>query len=227
MNFYAWQTILYLVEGKVSGAQAGRMIERMIADTGLEPILKSWIILDNHDLPRLKTALPEQWQQRMAQVLQFTLPGCPCVYYGVEVGMEGGDAPENRGPMRWDLVSEANEDLCWMRKLINMRRDLRALKIGDFRLLDSEKLLAFMRRTDCVGETTIVVANPTREVVCEVLPLRESKLVCRERLRDELTGGEVYIGAGTLELRVPGRAVWVLRPVIADTDEYSCYKRVR
>ena len=112
MNFYAWQTILYLVEGKVSGAQAGRMIERMIADTGLEPILKSWIILDNHDLPRLKTALPEQWQQRMAQVLQFTLPGCPCVYYGVEVGMEGGDAPENRGPMRWDLVSEANEDLC-------------------------------------------------------------------------------------------------------------------
>ena len=75
MNFYAWQTILYLVEGKVSGAQVGRMIERMIADTGLEPILKSWIILDNHDLPRLKTALPEQWQQRMAQVLQFTLPG--------------------------------------------------------------------------------------------------------------------------------------------------------
>lgn len=227
MNFYVGELIGYLVNGKTSGAQAGRMIDRMIADTGLGPILKSWIILDNHDLPRLKTQMSEVWQRRMAQVLQFTLPGSPCLYYGVEVGMEGGDDPENRGPMRWDLVNDDNADLIWMRKLIDLRRNNRALRIGDFRLLDSERLLAFMRRTDRVAETTIVVANATGRSITGVVPLRDSKLVCWQTLRDELSGSEMRMHAGTLEVTVPARTIRVFRPVIRDTHEYSSYKRVR
>jgi cyclomaltodextrinase len=47
----------------------------------------------------------------MVQVLQFTLPGAPNIYYGAEVGMTGGGDPENRAPMRWDLMRDDNADL--------------------------------------------------------------------------------------------------------------------
>jgi hypothetical protein len=74
-------------------------------DAGIEHMLQSWIYLDNHDTPRLATTLPDVAQRRLAQVLQFTLPGAPNLYYGSELGMTGGDDPEMRAPMRWDLAA--------------------------------------------------------------------------------------------------------------------------
>jgi glycosidase len=70
----------------------------------------------------------------MVQTLQFTLPGAPNIYYGAEVGMTGGPDPENRSPMRWDLMHSDNAELVWMKQLIALRKAHRALRVGDFRL---------------------------------------------------------------------------------------------
>jgi len=226
MNFHARQIIMHLVEGRISGAHAGRMLERMVADAGLEPILKAWLLLDNHDLPRLKTILPKGWQRRMAQILQFTLPGSPNVYYGAELGMTGRTDPEQRGPMRWELVRDENPELKRFRKLVAMRRAARALKIGDFLLLDSDKLLAFMRRTDRVAETRVIIANPTAQQITDVINLRDSSLMNWVPLRDELSGTEVQQECGTIHVTVPAHKTWVLCPVIPDTHEHNPYKRV-
>jgi glycosidase len=226
MNLYYWKVIQHLADGRISGPHAGRLIERMIDDAGLEAILKSWIILDNHDLPRLRTQLPQAWERRIAQVLQMTLPGSPCVYYGVEVGLEGGHDPAQRGPMRWDLVSEDNPEFAWMKQLLDLRSQHRALRIGDFRLLDSERLLAFMRRTDRVAETVVVLVNPTALTVNDVVPLRESKLMNWQLLEDAFSDRQYRIDCGTLNAEVPGRTVCVLRPVIPASG-YNPYKRVQ
>ncbi|MBI5155122.1 glycoside hydrolase family 13 protein, partial [Candidatus Poribacteria bacterium] len=227
MNMHAREIVLSTVRGELSGARAGQLLGRMCADADFEHLLKSWIILDNHDVPRLKTILAEDWQQRMAQVLQFTLPGSPCIYYGVEVGMEGGDDPEQRAPMRWDLVSDDNPGLAWMRRLIAMRQEAPALRHGDFLLLDTGRLLAFMRKTDRVEDTRIVIVNPEDAEVAEVVPLRDSKLMSYGGLRDTLSPTEVGIIAGVTRVRVPPRTAWVLKPVIPHTIEYSPYKRVQ
>ena len=42
--------------------------------------------------------------RKFAQVLQFTWPGCPLIYYGDELGLEGADDPHNRAPMPWAQV---------------------------------------------------------------------------------------------------------------------------
>ena len=112
----------------------------------------------------------------MAQVLQFTLPGSPCVYYGVELGMEGGRDPEQRGPMRWDMVNDQNPDLQWMRKLIDLRRESRALKVGEFCNCESNGLLAYCRMTDRVDETVLVVVNPTGKKVKDWIQVPQAKL---------------------------------------------------
>ena len=97
--------------------------------------------------------------RRLAQVLQFTLPGSPNLYYGSEVGMTGGDDPEMRAPMRWDLVSSDNPELVWIKQLIALRKENRALRIGNFRLIEAERILAFERYTERALATLAVIIN--------------------------------------------------------------------
>ncbi|MFY7939617.1 MAG: hypothetical protein ACOVOX_01790, partial [Burkholderiaceae bacterium] len=44
--------------------------------------------------------------------------------------------------------------------LITARKATRALRIGEFRRLDADRLLAFTRYTDRIEELAVVVVNP-------------------------------------------------------------------
>ncbi|MBQ3864719.1 MAG: alpha-glycosidase, partial [Clostridia bacterium] len=54
----------------------------------------SWIMLDSHDTSRMATVAGSKERFLAAAFLQFTLPGAPFIYYGDEVGLEGGDDPD-------------------------------------------------------------------------------------------------------------------------------------
>ncbi len=134
MDFTLRQVLFGAIDGQIAPARAGPMIDAspvIRASTGCS---NHRIVLDNHDVQRIATELPDLAQRRLAQVLQFTLPGAPNIYYGAELGMTGGGDPANRGPMRWDLVREDNAELQWMRSLITLHRANRALRVGNFRL---------------------------------------------------------------------------------------------
>lgn len=86
--------------------------------------------IGTHDTPRILTVLggeaaagrDREWQAlqhmtseqrekglrflRLAALLQFTLPGVPCIYYGDEMGMEGYGDPFNRGCFPWDNLPD-------------------------------------------------------------------------------------------------------------------------
>ena len=53
-----------------------------------------------------------------------------------------------------------NPEFVWIKQLIALRKQHRALLIGNFRLLESERVLAFERYTDRALETVVVLANP-------------------------------------------------------------------
>ncbi|MEO1128702.1 MAG: alpha-amylase family glycosyl hydrolase [Planctomycetota bacterium] len=226
MNFHLRRIITWTIQGKCGGAHAGDMIERMVDDVGIDNLLRCWIVLDNHDTPRLATEYPNEWERRIAQALQFTLPGSPLVYYGVEAGMTGGGDPEMRGPMQWDDATPGNPEFDRLALLMQIRSENRALRVGEYRALDAEHLLAFQRRTDKVEETIFVVVNPTAKPVHEIISLRASKLMNFSPLRDLLTGEDVEIRSGLLDVTVPPQTVWILRPTMPDEDRYSPYKRV-
>ena len=228
MNFHLRQIVIDMVDQKITGRQAGVLIDRMIADAGLEPLLKGWFQLDNHDTRRIRNHVPDDRLRRVAQALQFTLPGSPVIYYGSELGMDGGGDPANRAPMRWDLVTDDNAELAWIRKLIALRKQNRAIRVGEFRLLDTERALAFTRYTDRAGETVIVVANPTDQPIREVISTRNSKLMSGWKLQDALGGDDATVFAGLVELNLPPRSVRVYQPFLGQSErDYTAYKRVR
>lgn len=225
-NMFAAAMITGFVEGNVSGGLAGRQLERMVADAGIEPLLRSWMVLDSHDVPRLATQIPDLKRRHLAQILQFTYPGCPMVYYGTELGMAGGEDPANRAPMRWDLATAKNPELVWMKKLIAMRKGQRALCIGDVLVLDSERLLAFARTTDKALETVYVLANPGDKPVKELLAVRDGRTTSYSEVEDLLDGSRFRVITGTLYVEVPARSARVLAIVRPDGKGYSPYKRI-
>lgn len=227
LNITLSEIIRDLAEGSIDGRHAGDLIERMVTDTDYEGLLRSWIVLDNHDKARLASWLPDPAAQAIAQVLQFTLPGAVNLYYGVEAGMAGPRDPENRGPMDWSRAVPGEPAFDRVVALVAARKATRALRIGEFRRLDAARLLAFSRFTDKVAETAIVVVNPGPEPVRDLVALRDSKLVNFETLRCPLTGLSATISAGLARLAVPARTAAILRPVMNRPGrEYEPYKRV-
>lgn len=54
-------------------------------------------LLGSHDTPRFRTVCGgDTAAYRLATLIQMTLPGAPCIYYGDELGMEGGADPDCR-----------------------------------------------------------------------------------------------------------------------------------
>ncbi len=129
-------------------------------------------ILGTHDTARILTVLggiycnnkdemaqesaylsPENKQKaieklKMAAVLQYTLPGVPCVYYGDENGMEGHIDPFCRRCFDWEHL---NEDLISFYKTLgNIRKKYREIfKDGDFEdVYVSEGVLLFKREKE-------------------------------------------------------------------------------
>jgi len=130
--------------------------------------------------------------------------------------------------MDWERAVPGEPEFDRLRELLAIRRERRALRIGDFVRLDSESLLAFARKTDRVSESVFVIANPSAETVRETLVLRDSKLMSHARLR-ELRARERVIETtcGLARVELAPREVLLLGVEVPSTHEYSPYKRIQ
>ena len=234
IHFTLRQVIINMAAGRIDPATGQKMIDRIVQDADYDHILKSWIYLDNHDTPRLATALPDARARRLAQVLQFTLPGAPDMYYGTELDMPGGDDPEMRAPMRWDLVRTDNAVLNWNKRLVALHKDHRALRVGNYRTVTAGRFVGFERYTDRAADAVVVLLNPTDQDVTDTVLVPDSKLMDGTRmvnlLADKATPGtpaDVRLFAALMHLTLPAHGFVVLKPDVAPPGGYTNYKRVQ
>jgi cyclomaltodextrinase len=136
-------------------------------------------LLGSHDMPRLRTLVSGDLAAvRLAVLLQMALPGAPCVYYGDEIGMEGGNDPDCR---RAFPAGEAGRDealRATFRDLVALRRAHPALRADRVRVAASlGACVALVRggRDDpsAGGETLLVVVNAGMDPVSIRLDLPE------------------------------------------------------
>lgn len=80
----------------------------------------------------------------LAAVLQFTLPGVPCIYYGDEAGLYGFEDPFNRRFYPWD--KEDNELIEFYKLLGNIRKGFKKVFCGDFEIIKkSDNVIIYSR----------------------------------------------------------------------------------
>lgn len=97
---------------------------------------------------------------KMAMVINYTLPGVPCIYYGDEAGLTGCKDPFNRGCYPWGR--ENTEILDFARDLGNMRKHYDVLKDGGFYPISATLgCIAFLRYKEGTKRIlTIINKNP-------------------------------------------------------------------
>lgn len=95
---------------------------------------------------------------KAAAILQYTLPGVPCVYYGDEAGAQGFEDPLNRGAFPWGR--EDDDLLGHYRALGELRRRNAAALKGKIRFVDDGELTVYERVSDDGGDVLRVYYNP-------------------------------------------------------------------
>ncbi|MDD3192809.1 MAG: glycoside hydrolase family 13 protein [Oscillospiraceae bacterium] len=147
--------------------------------------------LSTHDIPRAITVLAgepyqnqdREWQAahhflapeayetgkkrlRLATLLQYLLPGVPCLYYGDEAGLSGYRDPFNRCPYPWGQADVPLLD--WFCRLGELRRTFRELLAdGDYLPVQwSQDLFCFLRRK---GSQALLTAVNRGDAPCRIL----------------------------------------------------------
>ncbi len=134
-------------------------VEGLLDYYGREAAFAQYVPLGSHDTQRLRTVMGARGDRvRLAFLFQMFYPGAPAIYYGDEIGLEGGKDPDSRRAFVWNESAWDSELRSFVRRLIACRKDSPVLRRGDFRrlLLDEESgTVAFARS---LGESAAVLA---------------------------------------------------------------------
>jgi glycosidase len=149
-------------------------------------------LLGSHDTPRFRTeAGGDLWRLKLATVFQLTFPGAPGLYYGDEVGMEGGHDPGMRGAFPWKGEPATHEIYRTIASLTRLRRRFAALTGGDWTPLAGDGgLIAYERRAGR-SRVAVVINRGARPRVARLDP-GWRRLLWGEATLDD---GRVRVGA--------------------------------
>ena len=96
-------------------------------------------MLCSHDTGRLLNRVGNDKRKlKLSVVFLFTFMGTPCIFYGDEVGLTGGDDPECRQCMIWDPEEQDRELFYFYQAMISLRKRNHALRQGRFRFLKAD-----------------------------------------------------------------------------------------
>jgi glycosidase len=130
-------------------------------------------------------------------MLQTTLPGAPCVYYGDEIGMEGANDPDCRRAYPWDESAWDQPTLAYVRALLTLRHAQPILRDGGLRIVGTS------------GDSMGILRSGAWDELSNLPPGSLPALVI-------VNAGE---GAAELTIRAPELAGQRLAPAVATRDE--------
>ncbi|MUG87797.1 alpha-glycosidase [Paenibacillus timonensis] len=162
MNYPFTEAVLdFVVRGTLDAEGFANAIGKQLSRYPLQASEVAFNLLDSHDTPRLLTLCKDnKAQMKLAALFQFTYSGTPCIYYGDEVGLDGGQDPDCRKCMEWDPKRQDRDLFAFYQKLIAVRKQLAPLRTGSLKFLLAEKegsKLAYERVLN--GEKVLVLLN--------------------------------------------------------------------
>lgn len=170
MNYPVRDLLLDFICYKKSASETNEKIMSLAENYPYENFYGALNLIGSHDRERILTVMgaDENYDRaaakvKLSSVLQFGLPGVPCIYYGDEAGMMGGADPENRSGFIWQRENPDTE--IHYRELSVIYDEHPVLKSGEFRPfnVDNEDILAFTRT--CPSEQLLILANRSDKLV--------------------------------------------------------------
>lgn len=209
MNYVFKNAIISYVTGDIGSADFAKEI-MTIAENYPEASLHSLMnSLSTHDTERILTRLSDERapddkmimanstlseaarrksveRLYIAVLLQYTLPGTACIYYGDEIGMEGYGDPFNRGYFKWDKSDVGIFE--FFGEMGRIKNLYKSLQTGKIEFVRCDDVMIFDRYTQ--DERLRIVINKSDNEIA----LESGELVAGHRV--SFKGGRVYVQSG-------------------------------
>lgn len=212
--YYALREVL------TQGQPASRLAEVLRQDS-LYPVGDRLVtFFSNHDVRRLASAAGGDLSAlKLAYALVLTMRGTPQLYYGDEIGLQGGEDPDNRrdspggfpGDPR-DAFSRAGrtpaeQDLwAYVQALLRLRQQHPALRHGrHYHLLIEPEIYAFVRQAE--ANRVLAVFNNAKQAREVHIPLTGTPLAGLRALQPLLGSPAATVEGDSVILQAPARSV--------------------
>jgi len=158
--------------------------------------------ITNHDMNRSMDTFQDLEAAKRAAAILLTLPGTPYVYYGEETGMTGSKPDEQiRQPFIWNnkdtsknssweassndinkvavnvQEKDKNSLLNFYKLFINLRNNNNALRLGDFKDLETENVGVAAYKRVYNKEQVYIYINVSKGNVIENIDLKKAKVL--------------------------------------------------
>ncbi|MCI9541682.1 MAG: alpha-amylase [Lachnospiraceae bacterium] len=165
---------------------------------------------DNHDVERLISKLTRKEDYYPVQMLLYTLPGIPSIYYGSEWGIEGRKANGDDGPLRPEIDITKQEDNLYsnyIAKLGRIHKENPELSYGRYKeLVLKNRQYAFGRFLDNSMVLTAVNNDDIEAEVVVNIGFQKAKA------KDLFTDKEIVVGTdGKISLVLPPHRGCIVR----------------
>lgn len=195
-----------------SGTRYAQRVEHLLGLYDWNVTRAQMNLLDSHDTPRALTLMSDDVRSlELAYLMMLTYPGAPTIYYGSEIGLDGG-MPDQwaRKSFPWQDDSGWNVALrSEVKALVELRHTNPVLRHGSYEnLAATESSCAFAREND--GDRLVVAVNSGEDA--DTLWISgETQL---ERLYSIGEAAHVTHERGALSVTLPTRSATIWRQSI-------------
>ncbi len=161
MNYRFRNAVMdFFVDEMTNVTEFDSVLKKIRSDYSQDGNLVLQNLIGSHDTERFLSLVSGDINTvRLAVLFQMTYVGAPMVYYGDEIGMEGGKDPDCRRTMVWEEQKWNRDLLGWYKKLIALRNDLSMLRRGSFStaITDNQKKVYGYWRDDQSGKALVIM----------------------------------------------------------------------
>jgi cyclomaltodextrinase / maltogenic alpha-amylase / neopullulanase len=210
MNYPVRDALVPLLQGRENIEQFSNRLARVFKAYSRENLFAMYVPLSSHDTERIKTLLENDiTKTKLAYQFIMAFPGAPAIYYGDEIGLEGGKDPDSRRAFPWRQGNWNSEMNQWLRRLISIRKRNPILRRGEFVQLKAEDNLYVFARV--LGEETVLMAlNACGEARHGAIPCGKARWQDGRIVQDLLDGKKYTVSNNKLKLDLPPwSGVWI------------------
>ncbi|MCR4778364.1 MAG: glycoside hydrolase family 13 protein [Lachnospiraceae bacterium] len=132
MNYPLRDNMIAFLNGEIDANELAERFMSLYENYPKDAFYSNFNLLGSHDSKRLYTSLGGNVAHiKSAVTMQMCFPGVPVIYYGDEIGYEGGKDPENRAA--FDLSLSKNQIMDIYKEAIALRREDEIFLKGDFK----------------------------------------------------------------------------------------------
>lgn len=212
MNYPMRDALLDLLLEKITVVEFGQRIDQLLSQYPRENVYAMFLPLGSHDTRRVMTVLKGDVEKvKMSFIFQMAFPGAPSVYYGDEIGLEGGKDPDNRRAFPWNRAEWQQDLYRFVRRLISLRNEHPVMRRGEYQTIlvdETQGGYAFARS---LGQSVVlVILNASSSQQKIRLPVKDFHWADGRILRDLISHQELVVSEGEIVITAePWSGYWI------------------